>query len=139
MDRPIKPLPASTTLQDLCSSPTKKCALLLTPAGKTDRTAHDYLKEVAVGFINEYLFFEVELECNSELETLAKKSALLVYHPRTSQYVALKAKLSKTTFQKFLKANLADSKKLPLHSLPNEKLELTKCQAPSPSTQSEEL
>jgi hypothetical protein len=42
--------------------------------------------------------------------------------------VALKAKLSKSTFEKFLKANLGD-KKLPLHAFPNESIEVHHCPA----------
>jgi hypothetical protein len=44
MDKPIKPISATISLTELCASPNKKCALLLTAAGKTDRTAYDYLK-----------------------------------------------------------------------------------------------
>jgi hypothetical protein len=50
MDDPIKKLPASMPIADLCAN--RRCALLLTPSGKTDRTAYDYLREVAVNFIN---------------------------------------------------------------------------------------
>jgi hypothetical protein len=39
----------------------------------------------------------------------------------------MKAKLSKSTFEKFLKANLGDLKKLPLHSFSNEKIEARIC------------
>lgn len=68
MDNPIKTISVTTPLTELCTSSNKKCALLLTPAGKTDRTAYDYLKDIAVEFINDYHFFEVELSCNPELE-----------------------------------------------------------------------
>jgi hypothetical protein len=118
MDNPIKPVPSTTSLEGLCG--VRKCALLLTPPGKKDRTAFEYLQEVAVNFINEYLFYEVELGCNPELEEAAKKSSLLVYHPKSKQYLALKAKLSKSTFEKFLKANInSENKKLPLQAFAN--------------------
>jgi hypothetical protein len=53
--------------------------------------------------------------------------------------LALKAKLSKTTFEKFLKANLGDLKKLPMHAFPNEKIEVHKCEPKVKTTQEEEL
>jgi hypothetical protein len=31
------------------------------PPGKKDRTAFEYLQEIAVNFVKEYLFYEVEL------------------------------------------------------------------------------
>lgn len=90
-------------MKDLCSYPFKKCVFLFTDSTKPDRTAYDYLKEVAKNYINEYVFYEVDLVCNDhfkeEIQTLKKTSnGLVVYHPRVNQYVYLKAKLSKTTF-----------------------------------------
>ena len=41
-------------------------------------------------------------------------NGLVVYHPRQDSYLHLKAKLSRSTFERFLKANLGDYKKLPL-------------------------
>ena len=34
------------------------------PSGKADRTAYDYLKDIAINFINEYQFYEIDLQCN---------------------------------------------------------------------------
>jgi hypothetical protein len=51
-----------------------------------------------------------------------------VYHPRSKKYLALKAKLSKSTFEKFLKANQnGENNKLPLQAFANEKMEVKKC------------
>ena len=51
-----------------------------------------------------------------------------MYHPRNKSYVALKAKLSKSTFEKFLQANLKDNKKLPFHQFSDEDVYVTDCQ-----------
>jgi hypothetical protein len=51
-------------LIDICAFPTKKCALLFTNPKKRDRTAFDYLSDVAKNFINEYQFYEIDLSCN---------------------------------------------------------------------------
>jgi hypothetical protein len=64
VDKPIKPIAGTDKLAEICNFPTKKCALLFTPAGKADRTAYDYIKDIAINFINEYQFYEIELECN---------------------------------------------------------------------------
>jgi len=37
---------------------------LFTRSSKQDRTAYEYLKEVAKNFINEYQFYEIDLDCN---------------------------------------------------------------------------
>ena len=73
---------------------------------------------MAKNFINEYQFYEVDIACNShfkeEIQHLKKSTnGLVVYHPRQDSYVYLKAKLSRSTFERFLRANLADDKKLP--------------------------
>jgi hypothetical protein len=61
---------------------------------------------------------------------LKKQSAgLVVYHPKTGSYVTLKARLSKSTFEKFLRANLNDNKKLPFHNFTNDKIEVHKCES----------
>lgn len=65
MDNPIKRIAKTDKLADLCAFPMKKCAFLFTHSAKADRTAYDYLKEVAVNFINEYQFYEVDLKCNT--------------------------------------------------------------------------
>jgi hypothetical protein len=44
-----------------------------------------------------------------------------------SSYVTLKAKLSKSTFEKFLSANLRDNKKLPFLRFKNENIGVTSC------------
>ena len=63
-----------------------------------------------------------------EVPSLRKAYAgLIVYHPRQFSYVALKAKLSKTTFNKFLKANLKDSQELPLKPIESKKIMIKKC------------
>lgn len=49
---PIKKIIEPSKLTDICAFPFKKCALLFTHSHKADRTAYDYLKEVAVNFIN---------------------------------------------------------------------------------------
>ena len=53
--------------------------------------------------------------------------SLIVYHPKVSSYVTLKAKLSKSTFEKFLSANLRDNKKLPFLKFKNEDIEVRNC------------
>lgn len=132
MDKPIKEIVHSQKLSQLCAFPFKKCALLFTSSNKKDRTAFEYLKEVAKNFINEYQFYEIDLTCNEEflgeIQALKKQSHnLIVYHPKVSSYVTLKAKLSKTTFQKFLSANLRDNKKLPFLKFKNEDIEVRNC------------
>ena len=65
---------------------------------------------------------------------------LVVYHPRKKSYVSLKARLSKSVFDKFLKANLRDNKKLPFHEFPKD-IKIEACQStPSETieTQSDE-
>lgn len=74
---------------------------------------------MAKNFINEYQFYEVDLSCNQhfkeEIQHLKKTTnGLAVYHPRKDAYVYLKAKLSSSTFERFLKANLSEEGKLPL-------------------------
>mgnify|MGYP000889191581 CR=1 FL=1 len=91
---------------------------MFTRSSREDRTAYDYLKEVAKNFINEYQFYEIDLDCNEhfeeDIEHLKKvNSGLVVYHPKVQSYVYLKAKLSRTIFERFLEANLKDNKKLP--------------------------
>lgn len=63
-DKPIKSIEGTDKLAELCAFPFKKCALLFTDSTKQDRTAYDYLKEVAKNFINEYQFYEIDLNCN---------------------------------------------------------------------------
>ena len=74
-------------------------------------------------FINEYEFYEIDLTCNehyfTEFSSLGKNGGLIVVHPTQKSYIVLKAKLSQSTFEKFLKANLRDRKKLPLKPLTN--------------------
>ena len=116
----------------MCAYPFKKCVLLFADSTKPDRTAYDYLKEVAKNYINEYLFFEIDLVCNphfkDEIQNLKKTSnGLVVYHPRVNKYVYLKAKLSKTTFQRFLKANIGDQSKLPLKEWKAENIVANSC------------
>ena len=67
VDRPIKPIEGRDKLAEICAFPTKKCALLFTNSNKADRTAYDYLKEIAINFINEYQFYEIDLKCNPQL------------------------------------------------------------------------
>ena len=56
-----------------------------------------------------------------------------MYHPRKG-YVALKAKLSKSTFEKFLQANLKDNKKLPFHQFEDENVMAYACNNEKDST-----
>lgn len=136
--QPIRQVEKSDKLESICSLPSKKCALLFTHGLKKDRTAYEYLQEVAINFINEYEFYEVDLSCNShflaEIPALkANYGGLVVYHPSKKSFVSLKAKLSKSTFEKFLKANLRDNKKLPFHPFSNSSIEISTC----PATQAE--
>jgi len=62
--QPIKPIGGSDKLAEICAFPTKKCALYFSHPKKTDRTAYDYLSDVAKNFINEYQFYEIDLSCN---------------------------------------------------------------------------
>jgi hypothetical protein len=56
-------------------------------------------------------------------------SGLVVYHPRRGEYVYLKAKLSRSTFERFLQANLAaDDKKLPFRKWGSEELMVNRCE-----------
>ena len=132
--QPIRQVEKSDKLESICSLPSKKCALLFTHGGKKDRTAYEYLEEIAINFINEYEFYEVDLTCNShfqkEIASLkGNYGGLVVYHPSKKSFVSLKAKLSKSTFEKFLKANLRDNKKLPFHPFSNTSIEISACAA----------
>ncbi len=107
-------------MDNICSHPNKRCALLFTNGAKQDRTAYEYLAEIAINFINDYEFLEIDLNCNKHFEDeisnlKSQHGGLVVYHPRKKSYVSLKARLSKSVFDKFLKANLRDNKKLPFH------------------------
>lgn len=64
VNKPIKTIEGTDKLAEICAFPTKKCALLFTHSSKTDRTAYDYLKDIAINFINEYQFYEIDLACN---------------------------------------------------------------------------
>ena len=50
-----------------------------------------------------------------------------MYHPKKSSYVSLTARLSKSTFDKFLKANLRDNKKLPFHEFSDKEIKVNAC------------
>lgn len=65
MDKPIKEIAGSDKIAEICAFPYKKCALLFTHSSRADRTAYDYLKDIAINFINEYQFYEIDLDCNS--------------------------------------------------------------------------
>lgn len=49
---PIKPISKADNLTNICAISSKKCALLFTKGSNKDRTAYEYLKEIAVNFIN---------------------------------------------------------------------------------------
>ena len=55
-------------LASLCAFPFKKCAILFTDSTKVDRTAYEYLKDAAQNFINEYQFYEVDINCNQHFK-----------------------------------------------------------------------
>jgi hypothetical protein len=136
-EHPVKAIEGTDKLAEICAFPYKKCALLFSDSSKFDRTAYDYLKEVAKNFINEYQFFEVDLSCNphfkEEIQHLKKTtSGLAVYHPTKQSYVYLKAKLSKSTFERFLKANLADDKKLPFRKWNQLNIQVHACKGQQP-------
>jgi hypothetical protein len=122
--------------------------LLFTHGNKKDRTAVEYLEEIAINFINEYEFYEIDLSCNSqfvsEIPSLkANYGGLVVYHSKKGSYVSLKAKLSKSTFEKFLRANLRDNKKLPFHEFKDSDIKVSSCnqkqKATSERTESDSL
>ena len=63
-----------------------------------------------------------------EIPALQKsKGGLVAVHPYQQSYVALKARLAKSTYLKFLKANLKDSRSLPLLKLSSEEIEVKVC------------
>lgn len=66
MEKPIKEIAGTDKIAEICAFPHKKCALLFTHSSRSDRTAYDYLKDIAINFINEYQFYEIDLDCNSE-------------------------------------------------------------------------
>lgn len=66
MDKPIKEIAGTDKIAEICAFPIKKCALLFTHSSRSDRTAYDYLKDIAINFINEYQFYEIDLDCNPE-------------------------------------------------------------------------
>jgi hypothetical protein len=85
-----------------------------------------------LNFINDYEFFEIDLSCNAHFEQEISHlknnyGGLVVYHPKKSSYVSLKARLSKSTFDKFLKANLRDNKKLPFHEFSDKEIKVNAC------------
>jgi hypothetical protein len=101
--QPVKQIVRTDNLSNICIFPNKRCVLLFTHGKNRDRTAYEYLEEVALNFINEYDFFEVDLTCNShfeeEISTLKNNyGGLVVYHPKKESYVSLKARLSKSNF-----------------------------------------
>lgn len=67
-ERPIKLIEGTDKIAEICAFPFKKCALLFTDSDKYDRTAYEYLKEVAKNFINEYQFYEIDLKCNQHFQ-----------------------------------------------------------------------
>ena len=64
MENPIEPVYESTRLRDLCNYPAKKCALVFIDSKKKDQTNKEYIALAARNFLNEYHFFEVDINCN---------------------------------------------------------------------------
>lgn len=50
--QPIRQIQKAEKLESVCGLPSKKCALLFTHGARKDRTAYEYLQEVAINFIN---------------------------------------------------------------------------------------
>ena len=46
----------NSLLYEVCSHPTKKCFMLFTDLSKKDRTLQSYIKEIAINFIDGFLF-----------------------------------------------------------------------------------
>ncbi len=49
--KPVRSIEKDVTIETICIA-SKKCALLFTHGNKKDRTAYEYLSEVAINFIN---------------------------------------------------------------------------------------
>ena len=57
-DKPISEVKEDNSLlYEVCSHPTKKCFILFTDLSKKDRTIQAYVKEVAINYLEGFLFF----------------------------------------------------------------------------------
>ena len=114
MDKPIQTLESVSSIQDLCSEPRKKCIFYFYRPEKVakDNSAKEYLEMEAKNFLNDYKFFQIDLNCNEHLlKTIPQlesktSSSMIVYHPRDDQHVFLKAKMTRHIIEKFLKVNV---------------------------------
>ena len=67
MENPITQVKHPGKLTEHCYHPTKKCFLLFTDLSKKDRTLQAYVKEIAMNYIEAYIFYEVDINANTEL------------------------------------------------------------------------
>ena len=67
LDMPVKPISNEQTVASLCQLPLKKCAFLFSNPGK-DQTALHYVQDIAKDYINDYMFYHVDLSCNEQFK-----------------------------------------------------------------------
>ena len=73
-----------------------------------------------MNYIEAYIFYEVDINSNTDLMEemgVKGKANLVVFYPRTSEYVRLDKKVTKGLIAKFMKANLSNDKRLKRHKL----------------------